>query len=106
MGAARTVGPTGDEAGFLQALAEVPRSEALPEGRLVIGVANGAATSDDGGATWEVTALWEPFHWWVYSLAVAPDPSHPYGGTVLAGVGDFVRGVNGVWASEDGAYMA
>ena len=96
------VGSLGDEAGWIEALAEVLPSAVYPEGRLVVGVANGAATSDDGGATWTVSALWEPFHWWVYSLAVSADPSHPYGGTVLAGVGDFVRGVSGVWASEDG----
>ena len=96
------VGPPGEEAGFIEALAELPPSAALPGGRLVVGVASGVATSDDGGATWAVSELWENFHWWVYSLAVAADASHPYGGTLLAGVGDFFRDVGGVWASEDG----
>ena len=98
-----TVGPPGAEpAGFLTAMAELPPTPALPAGRLVVGVASGIAVSDDGGRTWAVSRLWENFHWWVYSLALARNPAHPYGGTLLAGVGDFVQPGNGVWSSDDG----
>ena len=83
-------------------MAEVPPSAALPDGRLVVGVASGVAVSDDAGRTWAVSRLWQNFHWWVYSLALVADAAHPYGGTLLAGVGDFVRSDSGVWTSDDG----
>ena len=98
-----TVGPPGAEpAGFLTAMAELPPTPTLPAGRLVVGVASGVAVSDDGGRTWTVSRLGRNVHGWVYSLALAADPAHPYGGTLLAGVGDFVQPGNGVWSSDDG----
>ena len=97
------VGPPGGEpASYLTAMAEVPPSAALPDGRLVVGVASGVAVSDDAGRTWAVSSLWENFHWWVYSLALVADAAHPYGGTLLASVGDFVQSNSGVWTSDDG----
>ncbi len=87
------------------ALAEVPPSEALPEGRLLGGVWNGAVYSADGGQTWTPSALWQPGRFVVASLTFMPVPGHPYGGVTFAGVRDFELGYPAVYRSDDGGQM-
>ena len=86
-------------------LLELPPSAALPGGRLVLGVGSGVLTSDDSGATWAATSLYQEFRWVGDALALVPDPAHPYGGTVHLVARDFLY-VDGATvvalASDDG----
>ena len=86
-------------------LLELPPSEALPEGRLVLGVGSGVLTSDDGGHVWEPSSLYQEFRWVGNDLVLVPDPAHPYGGTVYVLAKDFYfedRAYHVVLASDDG----
>lgn len=85
-GSWRLLGPIG---GDLVAYGEVPPSPALPDGRLLAGVYNGVTLSDDGGATWAPGRGAYGFARYIaQSFAFLPEPGHPYGGTVLAGIDD------------------
>ncbi|WP_420454764.1 hypothetical protein [Rubrivirga sp.] len=92
--------------GDVIAFGEVPPSPALPNGRLLAGVWNGVTVSDDGGATWRPGEGAYGFAQYLgYSFAFVPDPAHPYGGAVLAGVDDLAFGRDStatVYRSEDG----
>ena len=102
-GAFHTWAVIGEPGGELTELREMPRSAMLPDGRLVAGTQGRIATSDDGGVTWtprlNAPTLFQ-------DLALAPDASHPYGGTLYAGGREFGRGPDplaSVYASNDGA---
>lgn len=97
------LGATGGE---LVTFGEVPPSSALPDGRLLAGVYNGVTYSDDGGRTWAPGAGAYGFSRYIAdSFTFVPDPAHPYGGAVLAGVDDlaFDRDSSAtVYRSDDG----
>ena len=68
---------------------EVPPSAALPEGRTLFGIANGVVYSDDLGQTWTpAPGAYLAGGLRGYSFAWMPEPGHPYGGYVLAGIQD------------------
>lgn len=71
------------------ALAALPPSAQLPQGRLIGGFYNGVAFSDDAGETWQPTSLGN--RWVVRVLAAVPDGAHPYGGPLFAGANDLDR---------------
>jgi hypothetical protein len=81
-------------------IVELPASLAQPAGRLVAGTWGGIAYSDDGGTTW----LWGTGADYTFEmrLAVAPDPTHPHGGTVYTGYWYGLSGTAAVFASENG----
>ena len=78
------------------AVAELPTAAPGGGPRLVAGVYNGIAFSDDDGATWRRSALWGPFRWYVNGFVQA-EP-----GTLLASARDFQSGHPVVLASTDG----
>ena len=92
----------GDIIGF----GEVPPSPALPDGRLLAAIWNGVSYSDDGGVSWSPGAGAYGFARYIgHSFAFVPEPGHPYGGAVLAGVDDLEWGRDStatVYRSEDG----
>ena len=96
----------GDPGGRLEALAEVPPSGPLPDGRLLAAVWNGVTYSDDGGETWAPGAgAYGYARYIARSFAFVPEPGHPYGGAVLAGVDDLEWGRDStatVYRSDDG----
>ncbi len=101
-GAFHTWEIVGEPGGELRALFELPVSSALPEGRLVGGTQGRIAYSDDGGVTWTVGFNGPTI---IENLTLAPDASHPYGGTLYAGGLEFGRGpdpLGSVYASDDG----
>src|SRR5690606_13227340 len=83
-------------------LVEVPPSDNLPDGRLLGGVWNGAVYSDDGGDTWNPSALQGPNYLAVNSLTFVYDDEHPYGGAAYAGVRNFMIDYPAVYRSDDG----
>ena len=92
--------------GEIVALGEVPPSPALPDGRLLAGVWNGVTYSDDGGRTWTPAAGAYGYARYIgYDFAFVPEPGHPYGGAVLAGIDDLALGRDSsatIYRSEDG----
>lgn len=96
----------GEPGGEVVVFGEVPPSDALPRGRLLAGLYNGVAFSDDGGATWAPGAGAYGFARYVAgSFAFVPEAGHPYGGAVLAGVDDLEWGRDStatVYRSDDG----
>ncbi len=92
--------------GDVIAFGEVPPSPALPGGRLLAGVWNGVTVSDDGGATWRPGEGAYGFARFLgHSFAFVPEPGHPYGGAVLAGLDDLEFGRDSsatVYRSDDG----
>lgn len=99
----RTLGETGGDG---LSFGEVPPSPALPDGRLLVGMYNGVAYSDDGGETWSPGEGAYGFAQFIaYSFAFVPEPGHPFGGVALAGLYDFAFGRDStatVYASDDG----
>ena len=82
---------------IVHALAEVRLTSGAP--RMVAGVQNGLAFSDDGGASWTRSNVWGPFRYWGNGFAVVPGAA---GDTVYAAVRDFGLGYPVVFASSDG----
>jgi photosystem II stability/assembly factor-like uncharacterized protein len=68
------------------ALVEVPPSDALPAGRMLAGLWNGITYSDDGALTFRPSNVYRSGGYIVPSIAVHPDPEHPYGAEVYAAV--------------------
>lgn len=64
-------------------------------GRVVAACHNGLAYTDDGGLSWSVSSLWEPFAHIVYDVLRVP--AGPHAGRLIASVG----GEHDLWASED-----
>jgi hypothetical protein len=80
------LGPTGGEP---ITFANVPPSEALPEGRLLAGVWNGVTYSDDGGVSWQPSeGAYGYAQYIAHDFAFLPEPGHPYGGAMLAAIDD------------------
>src|SRR5690606_2062193 len=89
--------------GEVAALGEVREVIQIPEGRLLGGLWNGLAYSDDAGQTWEPSSLWAPGALVVNSLAFDAVAGHPYGGAAYAGVLDLRGGERiAVHRSDDG----
>jgi hypothetical protein len=78
--------------GYPQSFGEVPPSPALPNGRLLMGVWNGALYSDDGGLTYTPSNAFGQAAYIVWSFAFLPRAGHPYGGTAYAGVQNLAFG--------------
>ncbi|HIL56942.1 MAG TPA: hypothetical protein EYG39_03430 [Rhodothermales bacterium] len=72
--------------GQVEAIAEVPPSAALPGGRVLAGVWNGLSLSDDGGRTFRSSNVYRQGGLIGTSIAVHPDPAHPYGAVAYAAV--------------------
>ena len=101
-----------------EANALVELARAAPGGgpRLVAGVYNGIAVSDDGGATWRRSALWGPFRWYVNGFVQAEpgspaalgtaSPAQALGDTLFASARDFQSGHPVVLASTNGQAWA
>lgn len=104
-GAPGTWAPGGLAGGAVQTFGVVPPSAALPNGRVLAGVRNGATYSDDGGATYAASSLFSSGRYIVYAFAFVPDPAHPYGGVAYAGATDLSRSPGPaaeVYGSDDG----
>ena len=85
-----------------RAIAELPPSDSIPTGRLLVGVYNGVVGSTDAGESWEPTGLYAQGGYIASALSVAPDPAHPYGGVVYASGAAFAPRRGFVARSDDG----
>ncbi len=105
-GARGTWAEVGQAGGEVVAFGEVPPSDALPEGQLLAAVWNGVTYSDDGGETWTPSqGAYGAARFIGTSFAFLPEPGHPYGGAVLAGIDDLEWGRDStatVYRSDDG----
>ncbi|MEM6326151.1 MAG: T9SS type A sorting domain-containing protein [Bacteroidota bacterium] len=72
--------------GQIEDLAEVPPSAVLPSGRILAAVWNGLSLSDDGGQSFRSSNVYRQGGLIGTSLAVHPDPTHPYGAVAYAAV--------------------
>ena len=94
-------GPAGTpspEAVYLEVVRSGPRA-----GRVVAAGEWGIATSDDGGATWQPTALWQHFRYDGLGLATLSDAAPNGGDRLLASVNDpATSDPNGLFVSDDG----
>ena len=85
-GAPGTWAPAGTGFGLAQSFGEVPPSAALPNGRLLMGVWNGAVYSDNGGTSFTRSNAYGQARYIVYSFTFMPQSGHPYGGVAFAGM--------------------
>ncbi|HEX8385515.1 MAG TPA: sialidase family protein, partial [Rubricoccaceae bacterium] len=104
-GAAGTWVQAGRGFGYPQSFGEVPPSPALPNGRLLMGVWNGASYSDDGGVTYTPSNAFGQARYIAWSFTFLRQEGHPYGGVAYAGlenVGLYPAANAEVHRSDDG----